>query len=128
MMVSAKAAQAQEQIPEQIHALLDRFDLIFQEPKGLPPKRECDHARELLPGSKPVNLRPHRYSFEQKNAIEEIISEMLQAQTVTTSVSSYASPVLLVKKKDASWRLCIDYRRLNDIIIKNKYPIPGLVR
>ncbi|OIT36196.1 putative mitochondrial protein, partial [Nicotiana attenuata] len=74
MMVSSK--EAQEQIPEQIQALLGHFDLIFQEPKGLPSKRECDHAIELLPGSKPVNLRPYRYSFEQKNAIEKIISEI----------------------------------------------------
>lgn len=48
---------------------------------------------------------------------------MLQARTVTKSVSPFASPILLVKKKDASWRLCVDYRKLNEVTVKNKYPI-----
>lgn len=91
---------------------------LFQEPKAIPPARPCDHAIELLPGSKPVNLRPYRYSFEQKNVIGEIVADMLKANTVTTSVSPFASPVLLVKKKESSWRLCVDYRKLNEITVK----------
>lgn len=82
--------------------LLEQFEDLFQEPKGLPPKRECDHAIELQAGSQPINLRPYRYSFEQKNAIEEMVAEMLKARTITKSVYLFASPVLLVKKKDLS--------------------------
>ncbi|XP_019246534.1 PREDICTED: uncharacterized protein LOC109226195 [Nicotiana attenuata] len=115
---------AQNEIPKEISEVLGQYEELFQEPKGLPPARDCDHAIELLPGAKPINLRPYRYSFEQKNVIEEIIADMLKAQTVTKSVSPFASPVLLVKKKDASWRMCVDYRKLNEITIKNKYPIP----
>lgn len=98
---------------------MDRYPELFKEPTELSSARECDHSIELIPGSNPFNLRPYRYSFEQKNAIEEIVAEMLKAQTVTTSVSPFASPVLLVKKKDSSWRLCMDYRRLNEITVKN---------
>lgn len=87
------------------------------------PVCDCDHTIELLPGSKPINLRPYRYSFEQKNGIEEIVAKMLKAQTMTNSVSPFASPALLVKKKDSSWKMCVDYRKLNDITVKNKYPI-----
>lgn len=49
---------------------------------------------------------------------------MLEAKIVTTNSSSFASSVILVKKKDSTWRLCVNYRKLNDITIKNKYPIP----
>nr|XP_009629427.1 uncharacterized protein LOC104119583 [Nicotiana tomentosiformis] len=113
-----------EAIPPPVEKLLGRYNELFQEPKELPPSRECDHAIELVPGAKPINLRPYRYSFDQKNAIEEIVAEMFKAQTITKSVSPFASQVLLVKKKDSNWRMCVDYRKLNDITVKNKYLIP----
>ncbi|XP_019233481.1 PREDICTED: uncharacterized protein LOC109214057 [Nicotiana attenuata] len=111
-------------IPQAVSKLLGHLEGLFQEPKSLPPSRDCDHAIKLVPGAEPINLRPYRYSFEQKNAIEEIVAEMLKAQTVARSVSPFASPILLVKKKDSSWRMCMDYRKLNEATVKNKYPIP----
>lgn len=72
----------------------------------------------------PVNQRPYRYSYEQKNIIEKMVREMLAAQVISHSSSPFASPVILVKKKDSSWRFCVDYRKPNEITMKNKYPIP----
>ncbi|KAJ4813235.1 polyprotein [Rhynchospora pubera] len=107
-----------------IKLLLDSFEDVFQEPSTLPPTRSIDHQIPLLPDSKPINLRPYRFSHYQKLEIEKIIEELLQQSFIQPSTSPYSSPILLVKKKDGTWRLCVDYRQLNDQTIKNKYPIP----
>jgi hypothetical protein len=70
-----------------------------------------------------VNSRPYRYSPDQKNEIERQVEAMLQSGTIVPSLSPFASSVLLVKKKDNSWRFCVDYRKLNSITIKNKFPL-----
>jgi hypothetical protein len=66
-------------------------------------------------------LRPYRYSKEQKEEIEKIIDEMLVTSIINPSSSPFASPALLVKKKDGSWRLCIETRKLNSLTIKNHF-------
>jgi hypothetical protein len=107
----------------EIAALLAEFADIFQEPKQLPPKRSVDHAISLIDESKSFNHRPYRLPFHQKNAMEELIKNMLDSHMIRPSISPYSSPVILVKKKDGSWRMCVDYRQLNSNTIKNKYPI-----
>lgn len=78
----------------------------------------------LLPDAAPVNSRPYRYSPFQKDEIEKQVKEMLRARTVIPSMSPYGSPVLLVKKKNGSWRFCVDCRRLNAVTVKSKFPMP----
>jgi len=104
--------------------LLEAFQDIFAEPQGLPPVRPHDHKIPLIQGSSPVNVRPYRYPHYQKNEIEKIVLDLLNNEVIRASTSPYSSPVLLVKKQDGSWRLCVDYRALNRITIKDKYPIP----
>ncbi|KAJ3690052.1 hypothetical protein LUZ61_019216 [Rhynchospora tenuis] len=111
-------------VPSQLQPVLDAFQHVFQDPTTLPPNRSVDHTIPLLPDSKPVSIRPYRYSYFQREEIESIIGDLLANSFIRPSTSPYSSPVLLVKKKDSSWRLCIDYRQLNDMTVKNKYPIP----
>uniref|UniRef100_A0A0E0CZI5 Reverse transcriptase domain-containing protein n=1 Tax=Oryza meridionalis TaxID=40149 RepID=A0A0E0CZI5_9ORYZ len=111
-------------IPSPISDVLTQFQDVFEEPTQLPPSRSCDHTIPLLPGSKPVNVRPYRLPHHKKNALEELVQQLITSQTIRPSVSPYSSPAILVKKKDGTWRLCIDYRQLNASTIKNKYPIP----
>jgi hypothetical protein len=111
-------------VPALLADIVKQFQDIFSAPQGLPPHRAADHCIPLIPGATPPNIRPYRMSHNQKNIIEAIIKEMLQNKEIQPSTSPFSSPVILVKKKDKSWRLCVDYRSLNDLTIKNRYPIP----
>ena len=82
-----------------------KFLTVFETPKGLPPSRSVDHSIHLLPGVQPVNSRPYRYSHAQKDEIEKQTQELLMSGIIQPSRSPYASPALLVKKKDGNWRL-----------------------
>ena len=95
-------------VPPIIQQVLTDFRDVFAEPTELPPHRQYDHAISLEPGAAPINSRPYRYSPLQKDEIEKQVAEMLEAGLITPSGSPFASPVLLIKKKDDTWRLCID--------------------
>ncbi|XP_062109432.1 uncharacterized protein LOC133820560 [Humulus lupulus] len=112
--------------PTQGKGLLRDFAAVFAAPKQLPPYRGVDHRIFLQPGSKPVNVRPYRYPYFQKDIIEKLVQEMSELGFIRSSTSPYSSPVLLVKKKDGSWRFCIDYRALNEITVKDRFPIPTI--
>ena len=105
-------------------SLINSFQDLFKEPKGLPPSRVHDHCIPLVPGSGPVSVRPYRYPHFQKTEIEQQVEEMLKSGIVRPSNNPYSSPILLVKKSDGSWRMCVDYRVLNRITVKDKFPIP----
>ncbi|KAL0398579.1 UNVERIFIED_CONTAM: Retrovirus-related Pol polyprotein from transposon.6 [Sesamum radiatum] len=107
-----------------ISELLQQYNDIFKEPSSLPPEREIEHRIELLPEAIPRRQHPYRYAYGQKTEIEKIVKEMLNNGIIKPSQSSFASPVLLVKKKDGGWRLCVDYRYLNKLTIKHNFPIP----
>nr|GEX39250.1 hypothetical protein [Tanacetum cinerariifolium] len=85
---------------------------------------EIDHKIPLKEGTQPINIRPYRHPPVQKDAIESIVQELLDSEVIRHSQSSFSSPVVMVKKKDGSWRMCIDYRQLNKHSIKDKFPIP----
>ncbi|GJR81104.1 putative mitochondrial protein [Tanacetum coccineum] len=112
-------------IHPQIQTLLTKFQPLFHDPAGLPPFREgFDHHITLKEGSNPINLRPYRYPLLQKDVIEQLTNELLTQGVIKPSSSAFASPVVLVKKKDGGWRMCIYYRALNKTTIPDRFPIP----
>lgn len=113
-----------DQISPSLKGVLTECSEVFQVPTELPPKRLFEHRIHLSSGSKPVNVRPYRYPYFQKNEIERLVKEMLDQGLIRPSQSPFSSPVLLVKKKDGSFRFCVDYRALNAVTIKDKFPIP----
>lgn len=124
LSINSISVPDQLQWPAEVHQLIDKFSDIFQEPHQLPPQRPFDHQIELLAGVSRVNVRPYRYSPTQKDEIEKQLLQMLSDGIITPSTSPYASPVLLVRKKDGTWRYCVDYRHLNAVTVKNKHPMP----
>ncbi|WVZ01635.1 hypothetical protein V8G54_027704 [Vigna mungo] len=104
--------------------LLHTYASVFDTPHHLPPQRSHDHAIPLLAGSNPVKVKPYRYPHSQKKEIERPVEGMLKEGIIQHSKSPFSSPIILVKKKDGSWRVCTDYRALNAITIKDSFPIP----
>ncbi|CAA0810113.1 Uncharacterized mitochondrial protein AtMg00850, partial [Striga hermonthica] len=109
--------------PELIH-LIDNYADVFDEPPGLPPVRGIEHQITLKEASLPKHQHPYRVSHSQKNEIEKIVQELLSSGLIQPSNSPFASPVLLVRKKDSTWRMCVDYMYLNNLTIKHDFPIP----
>lgn len=115
---------ANNSIPTEILQVLEQYTDVFEAPRALPPRRACDHRIPLMEGAQRVNLRPYRHKPELKNEIERQVKELLDAGIIQKSTSPFSSPALLVKKKDGTWRLCVDYRHLNAMTIVSKYPVP----
>ncbi|XP_056852913.1 uncharacterized protein LOC130502194 [Raphanus sativus] len=110
-------------LPEEWKGLLQQYAPVFAEPTELPPSRGKEHSITLEEGARPVSVRPFRYPHIQKAEIERQIASMLATGIIQESGSPFSSPVLLVKKKDGSWRFCVDYRALNKVTVPDKYPI-----
>jgi len=92
----------------------------------LPPEREVEFAIDLVPGTSPISIALYRMSASELGELKKQLEELLEKQFIRSSVSPWGAPVLLVKKKDGSMRLCVDYRQLIKVTIKNQYPLPRI--
>lgn len=119
-----KTTTSQLTIPNPLQPILQQYQRVFQESKSLPPIRSHNHKIPLKPHIDPINIRSYRHNYQQKNEVERQIQEMLAIGIIRPSNSPFSLPVLLVKKKDGSWRFCIDFRQLNVAMIKDKFSIP----
>ncbi len=107
---------------------LSAFKDVFPEalPDGLPPSREVDHRIELKPGSTPQSRPTFRLSATELVELKKQLEELVKAGFIQPSKSPFGAPILFVKKKDGTMRMCVDYRALNNITIKNSYPLPRI--
>ncbi|GJZ39543.1 hypothetical protein Tco_0586106 [Tanacetum coccineum] len=107
------------------HPVVRNFPHVFpDELPGLPPEREVEFTIELIPGAQPISKTPYRMDPIELKELKDQLQELLERGFIRPSVSPWGVPVLFVKKKDDSTRLCIDYRELNRITIRNRYPLP----
>ncbi|KAA0058399.1 pol protein [Cucumis melo var. makuwa] len=104
----------------------DYPDVFPEELPGLPPHREVEFAIELEPGTVPISRAPYRMAPAELKELKVQLQELLDKGFIRPSVSPWGAPVLFVKKKDGSMRLCIDYRELNKVTVKNRYPLPRI--
>jgi hypothetical protein len=91
---------------------------------GMPPERKVEFVLELIPGTAPISKRAYRVSEPKLVELKKHIDELLEKGYIRQSTSPWAAPVLFVEKKYGTKRMCIDYRSLNEVTIKNKYPCP----
>eukprot|EP00253_Pinus_taeda_P025293 PITA_25293 len=107
--------------------IIQEFTDVFpEEIPGLPPRRNIDFTIELVLGAAPVSRAPYRMSIPDLTELKMQLQELLDKEYIRPSVSPWGAPVLFVKKKDGTLRMCIDYRQLNKLTIKNKYPLPRI--
>ena len=108
-----------------LQRVIDKHFNVFENiPKCLTPPRDHDHSIDLIPISVLPNIRSYRYPYGQKSEIERMVEEMLEVGIIRPSQSSYFAPVVMVHKKEGSWCMFLNYRKLNKITIKDKFPIP----
>ena len=93
---------------------------------GLPPQRVVDFCIELHPGTSPISMTPHRMVPVELQELRVQLQELLDKGFIRLSTSPWGAPVLFAKKKDKTLRLCIDYRQLNRLTVKNLYPLPRI--
>jgi hypothetical protein len=111
---------------EKIPVVCDYPDVFPDELPGMPPDRDIEFAIELQPGTAPIYKRPYRMPPAELAELKKQLQELLDKGFIRPSSSPWGCPALFVKKKDESLRMCVDYRPLNVVTIKNKYPLPRI--
>ena len=112
--------------PSETRLVREYLDVFPDELPGAPPQREIEFEIELVPGAEPVSKAPYRMAPTELKELKAQLQELLDLGFIRPSYSPWGAPVLFVKKKDGSMRMCIDYRELNKLTIKNKYPLPRI--
>ena len=124
-LLALMSVENQNKINE-LEIVRDFAEVFPDEIPEVPPEREVEFGIELVPGTRPVSMAPYRMSASELSELKKQLEELLEKNFIRPSVSPWGAPVLLVKKKDGSMRLCVDYRQLNKVTIKNKYPLPRI--
>jgi hypothetical protein len=111
---------------EDIRVVCEYPDVFPEELPGMPPDRDVEFVIDILPGTAPISKRPYRMSSTQLIELKKQIKELLENGFIRPSSSPWGAPVIFVEMKDGTQRMCVDYRFLNEVTIKNKYPLPRI--
>jgi hypothetical protein len=111
---------------KKIPLVCEYADVLSDELPGMPPDRDIEFTIELQPGMTPISKRPYRMPPTELAELKKQLQELLDKGFICPCTSPWGCPALFVKKKDESLMLCIDYRPLNVVTIKNKYPLPRI--
>ncbi|GJY24994.1 putative reverse transcriptase domain-containing protein [Tanacetum coccineum] len=111
---------------EDVQIVQDFPEVFPEDLPGLPPTRQVEFQIDLVPGAAPVARAPYRLAPSEMKELSEQLKELSDKGFIRPSSSPWGAPVLFVKKKDGSFRMCIDYRELNKLTVKNRYPLPRI--
>ncbi|GKF49005.1 hypothetical protein Tco_0142256, partial [Tanacetum coccineum] len=120
------SAKAKEKKREEVVVVKDFPEVFPDDLSGLPPSREIEFHIELVLGEMPVAKSPYRLAPSEMEELSGQLRELQDKGFIRPSSSPWGAPILFVKKKDGSFRMCIDYRELNKLTIKNRYPLPRI--
>ena len=125
-LVSIKNKEHDELKLQDISIVNKFLDVFIDDLTRLPPDREIKFTIELAPNTSPISKAPYRMAPMELKELKDQLQDLLDKSFIRPSVSPWGAPILFVKKKDGSMRLCIDYRELNKNTIRNKYPLPRI--
>ncbi|KAJ0590440.1 putative nucleotidyltransferase, Ribonuclease H [Helianthus annuus] len=118
--------KAEEPKIEDIPVVREYPEVFPEDLPGLPPQRQVEFRIDLVPGAAPVAKAPYRLAPSEMQELSTQLQELLDKGFIRPSFLPWGAPALFVKKKDGSFRMCIDYRELNKLTIKNRYPLPRI--
>jgi hypothetical protein len=118
--------QLEEKSLEHIRIVCEYSNVFLEELPGMPLERDIEFSIEILPGTAPILKRAYRMDVKDLIELKKQIEELLEKCFIRPSSSPWGAPILFVNKKDGSSRMCVDYRSLNEVTIKNKYPLPQI--
>ncbi|GKD11377.1 hypothetical protein Tco_1191062 [Tanacetum coccineum] len=111
---------------EDVHVIRDFLEVFPDELPGLPSPRQVEFRTDLVQGAAPIARAPYRLASSEMRELSEQLQELLEKGFIRSSSSPWGARVLFVKKKDGSFRTCIDYHELNKLTVKNRYPLPRI--
>jgi hypothetical protein len=111
---------------EEIRVVQEYLDVFLEELSGIPPDHDIEFLIELLPGTPPISKRPYRMPINELVELKKQIAELQAKGFIHPSSSPWRALVLFMEKKDGTQWMCVDYRSLNEVTIKNKYPLPWI--
>ena len=113
-------------LPPQMSAIMADYPKVFEEAEGVEPHPPVRHPIRLEDDARPSHVKPYRFTETQKNEMREQVSLLLQKGWIRPSSSPWGAPVLLVPKKDGTWRFCVDFRNLNAVTVRDSFPLPRI--
>ncbi|WMV19420.1 hypothetical protein MTR67_012805, partial [Solanum verrucosum] len=125
-LVRVRDVESKTVLIESVPVVNEFLDVFSNDLPGVPPEREIDFGINLLPDTQPISIPPYHMAPVELKELKEQLRDLLEKGFIRPSQSPWGSPVLFVKKKDGSLRMCIDYRQLNRVTVKNKYPLPRI--
>ncbi|KAH0669077.1 hypothetical protein KY289_023570 [Solanum tuberosum] len=125
-LVRVRDVESKTLLIESVPVVNEFLDVFPNDLPGVPPEREIDFGIDLLPDTQPISIPPYRMAPAELKELKEQLRDLLEKGFIRPSQSPWGAPVLFVKKKDGSFRMCIDYRQLNRVTVKNKYPLPSI--
>ncbi|GJV57486.1 putative reverse transcriptase domain-containing protein [Tanacetum coccineum] len=125
-MIQVMEKKSDEKRLEDIPIVKEFSDIFLENLPGVPPVRQVEFPIDLIPGAAPVARTPYRLTPSEMQELSNQLQELADRGFIQPSTSPWGAPVLFVKKKDGSFKMCIDYRELNKLTIKNRYPLPRI--
>ncbi|GKF89914.1 hypothetical protein Tco_0263877, partial [Tanacetum coccineum] len=111
---------------EDVPIVHDFPEVFLEDLPGIPPTRQVEFQIDLIPSAAPVTRAPYRLAPSEMKELLDQLKELSDKGFIRPSSSPWGAPVLFVKKKDGSFRMCIDYQELNKMMVKNRYPLPRI--